>query len=213
MGLKLGGSEEREYTPVPEETYAGSNVAIIDLGTQYNEKYKVYRRKVLFMWEIPDVRAQFEMEGEEYDYPKVVSRQFGATMSKRGHLRPMLERWRGTAYGPTDVIELKDFLGVAALIQVVHNVSGERTYANVGSIGKLLKGMDPPKIETPLMFFSFDDHETLQSVEDVLQDFPEWIGWIVKTVRIATEYENLAKRETGDEKEQVVERDDGDPPF
>ena len=212
MGLKVGGSEEREYTPVPEETYVGSNVAIIDLGTQFNEKYQVYRRKVLFMWEIPDVRAQFEVDGEEHDYPKVVSRQFGLTLSKRGHLRPMLERWRGTAFGPTDEIDLKDFLGVAALVQVVHNVSGERTYANVGSIGKLLKGMEPPKIETPLMFFSFDDHETLQSVEDVLQDFPDWIKWIVDKIRLATEYGNLSKREVGDERE-VAEVEDGDPPF
>ena len=208
MGLKLGGETEGEYTPIPEETYLGTNVAIIDLGTQYNQKYKVYRRKVLLMWEIPDVRAQFEFEGTEYDYPKVVSRQFGATMSKRGHLRPALERWEGRTFGVGEEVELKDYLGTAALIQVVHNKSGERTYSNVGSVSKLLKGMAAPKQETKSMWFSFDEHETVESVEDVLQDFPDWIEWIVKTVRLATEYENLQKREIHSEIAQ-----DDDVPF
>ena len=82
MGLKLGSSEKREYVNIPEDTYAGNCVAIIDLGKQYSPEYKSWRRKGLFMWEIPDIRTQFEKDGVEFDLPRVARRQFGLTLSK-----------------------------------------------------------------------------------------------------------------------------------
>lgn len=219
MGLVIVEDEKREYEPVPEETYVGNCIGIFDIGNQYNEKYKVYRRQAILMWEIPDVRAKFEFEGTDYDYPRVVSRKFGLTLSKRGHLRPMLERWRGSSFGVGEKVELKSFLGKAALIQVVHNVTGPRIYANVGNVSKLLKGMEEPKPETPLMFFSFDEHETLESAEEALQDFPSWVVWVVKAARVSTEYENLQKRslpieETDGLAGQFPDLDDDEgPPF
>lgn len=213
MGLKVSGEEKREYEPIPEDTYVGTNVGILDVGKQWNPKYKVWRRKVIFMFEIPDVRAQFTFEGEDFDYPRMVSRSFGLTLSRKGHLRPLLEQWSGTTYSNEAEIDLKDFLGKAGLIQVVHsppNADG-RVYSNLGSVGKLLKGMEAPEPETKLMFFSFDEHESVESVEEVLQDFPEWIGWIVNQIRESAEYENLKKR--SNPSDSAVEHGGDEPPF
>ena len=109
-------------------------------------------------------------------------------------MRPTLEQWEGRAFAATEEIEIKEFLGKPALVQIVHNTVGDRVYDNVGSVSKPLKGMPIPKVESDLLWFSFDEHESLESVEDILQDFPEWYEWVITLVRSSAEYANLAKR-------------------
>lgn len=78
----------------------------------------------------------------------VRSKPFNLKLSEQANLRAFLLQWRG--HDLTDA-ELKppgvdvDLTGRNALIQIIHNKVGDKTYANIGSIMPLLDGV--PEIQ------------------------------------------------------------------
>lgn len=50
----------------------------------------------------------------------------------------------------------------------MHNQSGDRTYANVKSVSKLVKGQEAPPQELPSILFGPDD-------TDQFDDLPKWL--------------------------------------
>ena len=57
-------------------------------------------------------------------------------MNKKANLRQDLDAWRGVPFkdDEADGFDITKLLDKFCKIQVVHNVSGDKTYANVGSI-------------------------------------------------------------------------------
>lgn len=126
---------------------AGNHMAIcyrvIDLGTQDSSYMGQPKRqhKVLVSWELPDEKMA---DGR----PFTISQRYTWSMSEKAALRKDLESWRGAAFRENDFgaggFDIQNIIGKACLLNIVHTTKGEKTYANIKSISKLMKGMAPP---------------------------------------------------------------------
>lgn len=160
---------------------AGTHIAVcyrfIDLGTQRYEHPggPKDQRKVMLSWELSDVViADGEFAGEPFTYHQ----QYTWSMNEYATLRKHLESWRGVSFKDSDFGEegcdIRDVLGKACMLTVRHTASGNRTYARLQSITRLLKGIAAPeKPRNALVYFTLDgDHIdllTLAQLSEKLQ--------------------------------------------
>jgi len=213
--MPLTARGDKKSPPIPEGVYVGVAYAIFDLGTQYSEYYEKSSHKILVCWEIPEHRITLERDGQKKDLPRAISQRYTLSLGKKANLRRDLEAWRGKAFTNDELegFDVKNVLGKACQIQVVHNTGNDgNTYANVGAIMALPKGMNAPEAENPLTFFSFED-DTSEPPEGT----PEWV---MKVIEKSAEWQAL----NGTNPEQDVgateppEQDEpvtyeGEPPF
>jgi len=125
-----------------------------DLGKQrleFEGKSKDTHR-VFITWEFPDERI--EINGE--DLPRVISKEYTLSLHENATLRQHLETWRGKKFSKEELkgFSLQNILGVNCIINVIHNTRNDKTYANVGSIAPLMKGMTKREPENPIVSFS-----------------------------------------------------------
>jgi hypothetical protein len=141
-----------------ELTPAGTFVAVcyrfIDLGTQmieYMGEQKI-QRKVLLSWELAD---ELMADGRPFS----ASKQYTWSMHEKATLRKDLEAWRGKAFtdddfeGP-DAFNTKKLLGAPCMLTVTHSTKGDKTFANISSIGKLLRGVTPPPLVNKMQYLA-----------------------------------------------------------
>ena len=71
------------------------------------------------------------------------------SLSEKANLRKDLESWRGKAFTAEELkgFDIEKLIGVNAMASIIHNQSGDRTYANISSISKLMKGLQPMATE------------------------------------------------------------------
>lgn len=136
-----GGSD---IPPHPEGQYAATCIDVVDAGmvemTWQGRTKKKHRGYVRFFC------GEFFTDNEGKDRPLWVDKWFTLSLNEKGALRPFLEAWRGQKF--TDV-ELRGFnvaklVSAPAFIQVTHNPTPQRTYANVEAIMKLPRGTQAP---------------------------------------------------------------------
>lgn len=156
------------FTPIDEGTYTGICVRVIDQGTQPSGQFAP-RRKVLLSWEIPEI----ERETENGPMPALVSSSYTASLSEKSKLRPLLETWRGRKFTPEELrgFDLKNVLGAACLLNVVHSADGQ--YANVAGAMALPKGMPrPTSNKHQLINFDLDhfDQDAWDSLSPKMQE-------------------------------------------
>lgn len=168
------------YLPKPSEggsfelAPAGTHVAIcyrfIDRGTQmseYNGERKT-RREVMLTWELPDEKMD---DGRPFS----VSKTYTWSMHEKATLRKDLEAWRGRAFNDEDfegpnAFNTKKLLGACCMLSITHETKKDRTFAKVASIGKLLKGVTPPKLVNPLTYLALIKDEFDAAVFGGLSD-------------------------------------------
>jgi len=77
-------------------------------------------------------------------------------MHEKATLRKSLEAWRGMAFTERDFgpngFDIKNVLGKACTLSVVHTSKNGNTYANISSIGKVMKGIAVPERVNPLVY-------------------------------------------------------------
>lgn len=170
--------DQSTFLPPPSGTHVAICVRFIDLGTQQQEwkgTTKLYR-KVLITWELP---------GELMDdgRPFTISKRYTWSMSEKANLRHDLHGWRGKAFteadftGP-DRFDIKNILGKACLLTIVHDVKDGSTYANIQSVSALPKGMSAPAHTNPIVYFSL---EADRFDADVLAGLSEKIQAVIKS--------------------------------
>lgn len=78
----------------------------------------------------------------------IVSRQFTASLDERGNLRKFLQGWRGRSFTDEELkaFDLDTLVGVNAILSLVHNTKNGKTYCNIASASRLLKGMDKMEV-------------------------------------------------------------------
>lgn len=171
MSLIAKGEPKSDRVLISEGVHLGVCIGVYDLGTQVNKKYDKELHKVLISWEVPDER----IKGEEKDYPMSISKQYTLSLHEKAILSKDLEAWLGIKFDEDTRkagYDLHEILGKTCQLQIIHNVSGENTYANVGTIMALPKGTQELESETSLRFYSIEDELT--------DDIPEWIQNIIK---------------------------------
>lgn len=124
-------------------SYAAVCCGIVDLGTQqgiYNGEER-YRSELVIIFEIPDELV--EINGEMV--PRQISKRFAKSVNEKASFRSFLKSWRGHDFTQAELedFDLKNMLGVPAVLNIVHNVSKSNgnTYAYLDGVVKLMKGM------------------------------------------------------------------------
>lgn len=132
--------EEKTYELPPVGLHAGVCVDYIDEGfkpTQFGEKHKIR-----YVFQIEEKNAK--------GYRFTVSAWFNLSMHENASLRQFLEQWRGRPFTEAEInrppgFDLESVIGVPCTLNLVHNESNGKTYANIASISK-----HSPRLGEPL---------------------------------------------------------------
>lgn len=182
----IGTRVKPKLPPVEAGTYMAICVGIFDLGeqqTEYKGKTR-YSNQIMFTFELSGMTI--EVDGEQK--PRQLSRSFSVSTSKKSSLRKFLTSWRGKAFSDEEIESFNTdvLLGRSAMIQVVHNETGE--YANIDGVMQLPKGMPKLSTETELMSFNIDEWD-----DKAFEKLPEWIQEKIKN---STQYQSAHAPET-----------------
>ena len=127
----------------PAGTHLAVAYRVIDLGTQktaFNGEEKT-AHKIMISWELPE-------ETMENGKPFTISQRYTWSMHEKATLRKHLEAWRGKTF--TDAVfgpkgfNVKNVLGKGCVLTITHAEKGEKHFANIASVSKLMKGMAAP---------------------------------------------------------------------
>src|SRR3989304_9107557 len=176
MALTAKDKGGGDYEPIPEDLHMAICYGIWDLGTQYNEVWHQESHKVAVVWELPEIRGEFERNGVKVNLPRAISKQYRLSLHKKAGLRKDLESWRGKKFTEEELskgFDIKKLLGVPCQIQVLHNRVEDKTYANISAIIKAPTGTKLTP-ENPITFFSFEENM------DIPPSTPEWIEKLIK---------------------------------
>lgn len=149
--MYLPAPTEGNFTPVPAGTHLGICYRVVDLGTQqstFNGETKT-AHKVMLTWEIPEERMD---DGRPFS----ISQSYTWSMHEKATLRKALEAWRGVAFTQKDFgpngFDIRNILGKACTLSIVHKAKDQSVFANVASIGKVMKGVAIPAQESEAVY-------------------------------------------------------------
>ena len=129
--VKDGG----EFENHPEGQFRAVCMDVVDLGMVENKRFGKMQHKIALVYHSEEKTK----DGRPFE----VWSRYTATLADQGYLRPFLEAWRGKAFTPPELAEfdLEKLIGVNAYIQIIHNQRDGKTYANIGAIMPLPKGL------------------------------------------------------------------------
>ena len=171
-----------DFEPVSTGLHLGICYGVFDIGTHLEERWDTEVHKVIIVWELPSERVRIEGQ----DLPRAISKHYRLSLHKKAALRADLESWRSKGFTKEEAeggIDLKRILGIPCQLNVVHNTSGEKTYANVASVVPAPMGTQL-KTENPHAYFSFEEWPE----KGIPVNTPDWIK-----EKIQTSYEWLNK--------------------
>lgn len=191
MSLTVSKNQtDSNFTPVPESTYVGICIGVIDLGNQKvlwkgEEKQ---RSKVAFVFELIGTQVS-----DEDTRPRVISKQYTCSLHENALLRKDLVSWRGKGFTEDEEenFTLAEMLGKPAYIQVIHESSqdGSKTYANVNTIMPLPAGAPIPAPANPFMAFDIDEFLVNGANEEV-DPFKSLYPWLQNKVKESQQYKD-----------------------
>jgi hypothetical protein len=175
-------------------TYPAVCTQIIGVGMQAFEYAGEVKEveKVYLRFEVPSERVTWkDSAGIEQEGPVILWTSYTASLHEKANLRRDLEGWRGKAFTTDELqaFELDNVLGAPCMISVVHKESNGRTFANIASISKLMKGIPAPVAEGELISFDPRNHSP-----EELAKLPGWLADKVKAgLQLAAEQQARAK--------------------
>ena len=181
--------------PIPEGSYPAVCYSVIDLGTQYSERFGKETRKCVITWEIPELRIELDRDGKTVNLPRAISQTYTMSLHEKSNLTKDLTSWRGRAFTADELegFDLFNVLGVCCYMQIIHAHKDNKVYANVSTIMKLPSNIQPLKPENPIVRYSMLENGTV-----VPDNVPEWIQELIansmelKAAKNASMNEDLA---------------------
>ena len=166
--LILSQEPQKDFELAPAGNHIARCYEIVDLGYQEKTwKGETKRvRQIRIRWELPQ-------ELMEDGRPFSVKRDYTLSFNEKSNLYQDLISWRGRAFTDDELKQFNLFnvMGAPAMVNVVHRTADNgRTYANVGSIGPLPKGMTCPDMINDPVEFSLDDYS-----QEAWDKLPEWL--------------------------------------
>lgn len=204
IATSAGGSN---YEPIPAGTYVARCYSMIHMGT-LKESYMGEQKnvnKVRLTFELPTELKVFKEENGEQ--PQVISKEFTLSLGESSNLRAFLNSWRGKALTEEECksFDIAVLAGKACTLSIIHKTSkvSGKTYADISSIGGVMKGMEVPALINPQVVFSVNNFDQV-----AFDSFPDFIK---EKITSSQEYQALQKSApaTSPEPEvQIVEEDD-----
>ena len=169
---------DSDFEPIPEGMTHGICFGVLDMGTQYSDKYGK-NHKCVILWETPEHRNDWDGE----DSARHVSLMLTVSLNAKSNMRPFLENWRGKKFTEQELngFSLKKLLGVNADLQLMHDKKGDKTYTNVTNALPWRGDKNIP-LERDFLYFSFEDDDAI-----IPEKTPEWI---IKMIKNSDEWGN-----------------------
>lgn len=204
IATSAGGSN---YEPIPAGTYVARCYSMIHMGT-VKESYmgeEKFVNKVRLTFELPTELKVFKEENGEQ--PQVISKEFTLSLGEKSNLRAFLNSWRGKALTEEECksFDIAVLAGKACTLSIIHKTSkvSGKTYAEIASIGGVMKGMNVPDLINPQIVFSVSNFDQV-----AFDSFPDFIK---EKIASSQEYQALQKSvpaTTPEPEVQIVEEDD-----
>lgn len=164
-------NEGSERIIIPAGTHVARCYGVIDLGTQYSEKFGNSSRKVQIQWELP---AELMDDGR----PLAISKRYTLSLNEKANLRKDLESWLGRSITETEEKEgfaLGALLGKTCLLSIIHAESNNKTYANIAAVMSVPKGTKVPEQSNPMVSYDVENGK-----DAVFTKLPEWIRTMIE---------------------------------
>jgi len=164
---------------IPAGTYRAVCYAVVDLGTHLNEAFGKNQRQLKIQWEIPDIRIEYEKDGQKKEGPKVVGKTYTFSMYEKADLFQHVNSWTNEA---NDDFEFESLIGKNCLLNIIHktNKSGTRKYDVVSSVMAIPTNTQVSQPENPTIFYSITDHG---------KDIPDSVyDWMVEIIKDSNEF-------------------------
>jgi len=162
-----------DFTPVPAGTHIAICDIVADIGVQPGSgMYLKPKRQVFIRFEFPNERIDYEKDGKKLNGPAVLGKTYTASMNEKANLRHDLGSWRGMAFTDEEAeqFDVSAILGKACMVSITHTQKGEKTYANITSLGKLMKGINANTLipEIAAIYYGPDNESSYKLL-------PEWL--------------------------------------
>lgn len=185
IASSTGGSN---YEPIAAGTYVARCYSMIHMGT-IKESYmgeEKFINKVRLTFELPtELKVYKEENGEQ---PAVLSKEFTLSLSETSNLRAFLNSWRGKALTEEEckAFDIAVLAGKPCTLSVIHKTSkvSGKTYAEISSIGAVMKGMEVPPLMNPQIVFSVTNFDQV-----AFDSFPDFIK---EKIQSSNEYKALS---------------------
>lgn len=182
--------------------YPAVCVWVIDLGMQevnWQGQTKQKRK----------IKLAFELVGTKMkdSRPFFIGNNYTLSLNENADLHKHLVSWRGRQFSPEEMegFDLKNVLGAACQINVIHNIATNgNTYANPGSIIPFPKGMQKPTPESEFIYYDTHNH-----ADDIWYKIPEGIRNKINCKK----EESFSETENSDMQKQALDDLDDDIPF
>ena len=165
--FKSGG----EFKLVPEGSQVGTVTGVVYLGLQPGSiQFPKPAHKLALIISFPG-----EFTDDESRNLSITS-TYTASSHKKSALRKVVEAVNGAAFKSDKDAEAFDpetLIGRSALWQVVHKTNGDKTFANIGGVIALPKGMPVPQTINETIVFTPDLEG--DAFVTALNKLPEWL--------------------------------------
>lgn len=141
MPIIATASHSAEFIPAPAGVHSAVCVDVVDLGVlevTYSGQTK-RQHKIRIVWQIDE-----DMESGK---PFIVQRRYTLSLHEKASLRRDLESWRGRPFTESELegFDVETVIGVPCMLNIIHQQGQSGTFANVTSIMRLAKGINPVK--------------------------------------------------------------------
>ena len=164
-----------DFQIAPEGVHLAICYRIIDLGTHFDEKWGNIKHLIRLHWELPNALMKVD-NGEAK--PFSITKQYTLSHHEKSNLRCDLESWYGKTFDTRELdaaggFDPEKLLDRPCQLNVVHNESNGKTYANVKAIMPVAEGMTVPARVNQLFFFDLAqfDQSKFGSLTEKLQEF------------------------------------------
>lgn len=200
MSLEAKDSGGQDFEPLSENIHHAVCSRIYDLGTQHSEMFGTDSHKVLITWEVPG--ETIEIDGE--DVPRIISKEYTLSLSKKSNLRPALEAWRGKKFSEKELqgFNVEKLVGANCQLQIVHVKKEDKTYGNIAAIMALPKGTEKITAFNGTHVYKIEDSNNFPD------STPEWIKKKIMNSKEwkSTELKGMSA-ESGNGKDDIVDEE------
>uniref|UniRef100_A0A6M3KP08 Uncharacterized protein n=1 Tax=viral metagenome TaxID=1070528 RepID=A0A6M3KP08_9ZZZZ len=167
--MSLTAKQGSSFEQIEDGNHHGVCVALIDLGTQYNEIFNKEQPKIMITWELPDFPIVDDRGKPDVEKGyRVISKEYTVSLHEKANLYTDLISWRGRDFNQEELegFDIKTILGANCLVNVIKNKKG---YSQVAAVAKMPKGMEHKKASYQLIYDMDED------IENIPEGVPDWI--------------------------------------
>lgn len=172
LATNTGGST---IQPIEAGSYPARCFSMIHIGTideNFQGEIKTMN-KVRITFELPTELKVFKEENGEQ--PQVISKEFTLSLHEKATLRSFLKNWRGQDFTDEEAksFDIERLIGAPCMLNITHKKSkdGTKTYAEIGSVSKLPKGLECPAQINPSYVWTYEnfDQEKFNKIPEFLR--------------------------------------------